>query len=148
MTICDLMAPFQLEANAGCVAGIVGPHRLVIRPLCCRENTDLFCECLQAWAFAGVSFRHLSHATLIELESRTTALLADFTVGLRHYLSEIFRRAVVVPGLECIVELARFGKVQRPFGQTTQCSRGSAIFETGKRSGHRSALNTASAHGK
>ena len=47
MTINDLLAPFQLEANAGRVIGIVGPHRLVIWALRCRENADLVCESLQ-----------------------------------------------------------------------------------------------------
>lgn len=115
MTICDLMAPFQFETNAGCVAGIVGPHCLVIRALRCGENADLVCESLQALAFSGVSFRHLSHATLIEFESRATTLLTNFAVGLRHYLSEVLRRGVLILGLKRVVEFRRFGEIQRAF---------------------------------
>lgn len=96
MSLSDLMAPFQLETNTRCIVGIVGSHRLVIRALRCRENTDLVCESLQVLAFPGVSFRYISHATLIEFECRPTALLADLTVGLRHHPSEVLWGVVVV----------------------------------------------------
>ena len=99
-------------------------------------NADLVCESLQVLAFPGVSFRYISHATLIEFECRPTALLADLTVGLRHHPSEVLWGVVVVLSLKRVVEFRRFGEVQRAFRQATERGSGAAVFEAGQSCSH------------